>query len=606
MKKLQVASLICVLLTAGLAFSSCESLKKMVANHSTMAKYVATPNPLEMQGDKIKVEIKGNYQPKYFVTKAMVVFQPALNYEGGSILMKPMVLRGEKTKGQGTMIGSANGGSFTYTDEIDYQEGMEQSQLVLNPVAYMEKKAKNMQVTNEAEAAQVSGNVRLGETPVAQGTMITASRIDKFDVALAVEDHGYEKETVIPHDATIFFLVDMANLNWNLPLNKKAETKAGIKALDSLLQTGMQIKQVQINAWASPEGEESRNQNLSDNRVKTAEKYFMDTYNKFLNQRARAMKVKPNSLKQDIDMQTQSMGEDWEGFLADLRASSIADKNTIINVISSHTDKATREQEIRNMTVIYKEIEDDILPSLRRSEIHVDFLEPKRPDEQIAEYSLTAPDSLKLNELLYGAVLNDDPAQQLAIYMAAIRIYPDDYRAYVNLANILMKEEAKLAEAQSLLETANGMQPNNAHILNNMGALALAKGDFDNAKSLFESAAACAEAQENMGIIAIKEGRYGVAVSNLSARNCHCNLALAQLLNGDIEQAKATLNCMNPIDDDGLYLLAVCAARQDNKAEAIAALTKAFAENSSLKAQARKDIEFAKWAYETDFQNILR
>lgn len=606
MKKLQIASLICVMLTAGLAFSSCESLKKMVANHSTMAKYVATPNPLEMQGDKIKVEIKGNYQPKYFVTKAMVVFQPALNYEGGSILLKPMVLRGEKTKGQGLMIGSANGGSFTYTDEIAYQEGMDQSQLVLNPVAYMEKKAKNLQVTNEAEASQVAGNVRLGETPVAQGTMITASRIDKMGAALAVEDHGYEKETVIPHDATIYFLVDMANLNWNLPLNKKAETQAGIKALDSLLKTGMQIKQVQINAWASPEGEESRNQNLSDNRVKTGEKYFMDAYNKFLNQRARALKVKPNSLKQDIDMQTQSMGEDWNGFLADLRASKIADKNTIINVISSHTDKATREQEIRNMTVIYKEIEDDILPSLRRCEIHVDFLENKLTDEQIAEYSLTAPDSLKINELLYGAVLNDDPAQQLAIYMAAIRLYPEDYRAYVNLANLLSREEGKLSEAQALLDAANGMKPNDARILNNMGAIALARGEFDNAKSLFESASSCAEAQENMGIIAIKEGRYGVAVSQLSAKTCRYNLALAQLLNGDIDQAKATLNCMEPQDDDGLYLLAVCAARQDNKAEAIDALAKAFALNATLKAQARTDIEFAKWAYETDFQNVLR
>ena len=606
MKKLQIASLICVMLTAGLAFSSCESLKKMVANHSTMAKYVATPNPLEMQGDKIKVEIKGNYQPKYFVTKAMVVFQPALNYEGGSILLKPMVLRGEKTKGQGLMIGSANGGSFTYTDEIAYQEGMDQSQLVLNPVAYMEKKAKNLQVTNEAEASQVAGNVRLGETPVAQGTMITASRIDKMGAALAVEDHGYEKETVIPHDATIYFLVDMANLNWNLPLNKKAETQAGIKALDSLLKTGMQIKQVQINAWASPEGEESRNQNLSDNRVKTGEKYFMDVYNKFLNQRARALKVKPNRLKQDIDMQTQSMGEDWNGFLADLRASKIADKNTIINVISSHTDKATREQEIRNMTVIYKEIEDDILPSLRRCEIHVDFLENKLTDEQIAEYSLTAPDSLKINELLYGAVLNDDPAQQLAIYMAAIRLYPEDYRAYVNLANLLSREEGKLSEAQALLDAANGMKPNDARILNNMGAIALARGEFDNAKSLFESASSCAEAQENMGIIAIKEGRYGVAVSQLSAKTCRYNLALAQLLNGDIDQAKATLNCMEPQDDDGLYLLAVCAARQDNKAEAIDALAKAFALNAALKAQARTDIEFAKWAYETDFQNVLR
>ena len=174
----------------------------------------------------------------------------------------------------------------------------------------------------------------------------------------------------------------------------------------------------------------------------------------------------------------------------------------------------------------------------------------------------------------------------------------------MNAAALLLKE-GNTDEAQSMLETANGMQPNNAHILNNMGAVALAKGDYTNAKSLFESAS-CPEAQENLGIVAIKEGRYNVAVSQLSAKTCRYNLALAQLLNGEIDQAKATLNCMETKTAESYYLLAVCAARQDNKAEAIEALTKAVAENAALKAQARKDIEFAKWAYETDFQNVLR
>lgn len=604
MKKLQATRLVCVLLTIGLVFSSCESIKKMVANHPTMAKYVATPSPLEMHGDKIKVEIKGNYMPKYFAKKAIVVLQPTLAYEGGTITMRPLILRGEKTKGEGLMIGSANGGSFTFTDEIDYKEGMDQSRLLLNPVGYMEKKAKNMQVTNEAEASQVSGNMRLGETAVAQGTMITSTRLDKTDVALNTEDHGYEKESVIAHDATIYFLVDMANLNWNLPFNKKPEVKAGIKTLDSLLALGLQIKKIQINAWASPEGEESRNQNLSDNRTKTGIQYFKDAYDKHLNQRAKALKVKPNSIRQELDIQSQSMGEDWNGFLADLRQSNIADKNTIINVISSHTDKAKREQEIRNMTVIYKEIEDEILPSLRRSEMHVEFLENKLTDEQIAEYALTAPDSLKLNELLYAATLNEDTVQKITIYRSAIRIYPEDFRAYVNAASLLIKT-GEAAEAQSMLETANGMKPNHAPILNNMGALALMKGDFANAKSLFESAGN-AEAQKNLGIISIKEGLYGTAAGKLSGDACRYNLALAQLLNGEIELAKNTLNCMEPKTANSYYLLAVCAARQDSKGDAIEALKKAVAEDATLKAQARKDIEFAKWAYETDFMNVLK
>ena len=605
MKKAQFIG-VSLVLGLGVLFSSCESLKKMAKNHAQV-QYQVNPSPLEMHGDKVKVEISGTVPPKYFWNKAIVVFQPALVYEGGQQDLKPIILRGAKTVGEGTMIDNKAGGSFSYSDEVAYVPAMAQSRLVINPVGYPEAKAEGMEVTNAAQASEVAKNLGLGERTIAEGMMVTSSRIDQESSRMAVVPHKYEKETVIPHTAYIYYLVDTYNLNWRLELNKTPEAKAGIRALDSLFGTGMAMKSVDIKAWASPEGEEARNQNLSDNRAKTALKYFNSAYSKAVSKLARQMKVKASTIKQDIEPTVESMGEDWDKFIADLRASDIAEKNTIINVISSHTDREAREQEIRNMTVIYKEIEDEILPPLRRAQITVNFLEPKKTDEEIARLSLAAPDSLKLEELLYATTLTEDKDNQLKIFMSATEVYPEDFRGFTNAAALLYAKQ-QYDQAQQLLETANGLQPNNGAVLNNLGAIALAKGDFENARAHFENAlkAGSPEAAFNMGLMNIKDGEYAKAVSALGSEKCIYNLALAQLLNGQVDQAKNTLNCMQTKTPDAYYLLAVCAARQDAKADVISNLKQAIQGKASLKAQAQGDIEFLDLREDADFQALVK
>lgn len=595
-----------MVLGLGVLFSSCESLKKMAKNHATV-KYEVNPSPLEMHGDKVKVEIKGTIPGKYFWNKAMVVFQPTIVYEGGQQELKPFVLRGVKTNGQGTVINNKTGGSFTYTDEVDYVPQMEQARLVVNPAGYPEKSAAGQTVADQAAAMQLAKSLRLTERQMAEGTMITSTRIDREGAKPAIAPDKYEKETVIPHLAYIYYLVDTYNLNWNYPLNKKAEAKATIKALDSLFNTGMAMKSVEIKAWASPEGEESRNQNLSDNRAKTAVKYFNTAYDKAVKQMARKQKVKPATIKQNIEPQVQSMGEDWDKFIADLRSSDIAERNTIINVISSHNDRASREQEIRNMTVIYKQIEDNILPPLRRAEIQVNFLEPKKTDEEIASLSLTEPSALKVEELLYAATLTEDKDNQLKIYLSATEVYPEEYRGFNNAAALYI-EKHQYNEAQKLLETAVGLQPNDGAVLNNLGAVAMARGDMENARANFENALKTgnAEAGFNMGALNIKDGDYAKAVSAMGGEKCVYNLALAQLMNSQLDEAKATLNCMQPVTADAYYLLAVIAARQNNKADMVEAMRKAVAEKAALKAQAQKDVEFINFRDDAEFQNIIR
>lgn len=605
MKKAQFLG-VSLVLGLGVIFSSCESLKKMAKNHASV-KYEVSPSPLEMHGDKVKVSIEGTVPAKYFWKKAVLVFQPTIKYEGGQQELKPIVLRGLKTEGQGTVIDNKTGGKFSYSDEVAYVPQMEECQLVVNPVGYPEKKAAGMEVTNQEQAAEVAKNVKLGERNMAAGTMITSTRLDRDHSKVSFLPDKYEKETVIPHISHIYYLVDTYNLNWRLELNRQPEAMAAIKALDSLFATGMEMKSVNIKAWASPEGEESRNQNLSDNRAKTALKYFNSAYDKVVKDMARKMKVKASTIKQEITPNVESMGEDWDKFLADLRSSDIADKNTIINVISSHQDRASREQEIRNMTVIYKEIEDEILPPLRRAEIKVEFLEPKKTDEEIAQLSLTAPDSLKLEELLYAATLTEDKDNQLKIYLSATTVYPEDFRGFNNAAALYI-EKMEFDKAQTLLETANGLQPNNGEVLNNLGAISMAKGDFENARANFENAIKTgnAEAAFNMGMLNIKDGDYAKAVSAMGGEKCIYNLALAQLLNGQTDAAKATLNCMSPVTADAQYLLAVCAAREGNKAEAISALRQAIAGKAALKAQAQKDVEFLSLREDAEFQSLVR
>ena len=193
MKKAQFLG-VSVVLGLGVLFSSCESLKKMAKNHASV-KYEVTPSPLEMHGDKVKVAIEGTIPAKYFWTKAILVFQPTLKYEGGQQELKPIVLRGLKTEGQGTVINNKTGGEFSYSDEVAYIPQMEECQLVVNPVGYPEKKAAGMDVTNQEQAATVAKNVKMGERSIAVGTMVTSTRIDRDHSKVSIVPDKYEKET---------------------------------------------------------------------------------------------------------------------------------------------------------------------------------------------------------------------------------------------------------------------------------------------------------------------------------------------------------------------------------------------------------------------------
>jgi len=580
MKRINIQT-ISVLLLSIMLVTSC-GLKKMVKNYDTV-RYEVTPNPLESHGGKIKVTVKGTIPEKYFHARAKVEFTPVLKYEGGSTTLKTITLKGEKAEGDGIVISKKTRSSFTYEDVVDYKPAMNKSELFVNAKAILKNK-----------------EVMLGEIKLADGVIYTSERVGKGET-LALAPHGYEKETIISKKANIYFEQNLFNLNMNLPNNRKPENRAALEELRKFAQNGWVIRNVEINAWASPEGEESFNQNLSENRSKTAEKYMNDY---FRDVRAQWRRDKKN-FQENITMNLSAKGEDWQGFVAAVQASNITDKNAILNVVNAHTDVSKREQEIRNMAVIYKEIEDGILPALRRAEIIVYSYEPKKSDEKIAMLSTSSPDSLDNKEILYAATLTEDFNTKLTIYKNATLVFPEDWKSYNNAAYAALKLN-KLDEAATYLEKAKTLAPNNGMVLNNLGVLAAWNKDFAKAETLYQQAqSAGTNVTYNFAPINIKKGEYAAALGNMSGKTCDYNLGLAQMLNGDNNTALATLECA-PKNAETHYLLAVLGARMNNSTVLFDNLRKAIQEDAGLKKVAKEDREFIKFFNATEFENIVR
>ncbi len=573
-----------------------DNMKKMVSDFGLVT-LKTVPEVLVEKGDSVEVTITGTFPPKYFHRDAVMNFTPVIKYDGGAVAMDPINFKGEKVPGDATLISYNNGGSFTYTSKVPYNPGMNVAELVVEPLIYPYKgtiqPTAEMVLENEAY-------MRADQRKLADGVIYTSKRIkDTFAGNYAA--HQYEKETILSKTAHIYFQVNLFNLNWNLPLNRLAANKDLLSAVTDHVKNGYVIKDVNIAGWASPEGEETFNQGLSENRAKTAETYMKGKFRDML--RAKDSQVAYEKVD-DIQFVKSANGPDWNGFMNAVEASDIRDKNAILNVIRS-ANVAQREQEIRNMILIYPEIDEQILPPLRRSIITVNTYEPKKTDDEIATLSTSNPEELDVKELLYAATLTDDLPTQKMIYASAMSLYPDSWRAVVNAANVEI-QMGNLDEAKSLLNKANGMYDSSSEVYNNLGVVAAMEKDFKTAETHFNRAQQLGgDVSYNMGVVNIFKGNYAQSVNQMRAAQCDYNHALAQMLNGDNNGAMSTLNCAEETAAVS-YLKAVIGARMNDKATMTQNLMKAVEADASYKNEARWDREFMKFFNDQDFINIVQ
>ena len=337
---------------------------------------------------------------------------------------------------------------------------------------------------------------------------------------------------------------------------------------------GFNVQNVEIQAYASPEGGVKFNDKLAGNRKNESEKYVKNT-------------LKQTKVNADID--AHYTAQDWDGFQKLVAASNLQDKEVILRVLSMYEDPQEREQQIRNMSAGFRELADGILPELRRSRLIINYETIGRSDEQIkAQYSEDAS-KLSADELLYSATLDETPAKQEEIYKKTAETYPNDYRAYNNLAALALAK-GDTAKAREYAQKAASLGANTPEAQANLGLLSLIDGNVQDAERAIAKSSGSESVNQAIGTLAIAKGDYAQAEKAFAKVNSN-TAALAQLLNKNYDAAAKTLDRVENPNAMTDYLHAVVAARRGNKFAASSYLKEALQKDPSLKQYAENDLE---------------
>ena len=551
-------------LAAILTLSSCSNKLKPLAEEYIKAE----PQPLEAIGGKVPVTINATFPAKWFNKKAVVTVTPVLRYAGGEAWGTSYTYQGEKVKGNNQVIPQKEGANVTMKSAFTYKPEMKKSELYLT----FDAKIKNK-------------TVKLPDVKIGEGVIATSELADAATANAAIAADKFQRIIKEKHDANIMFLIQQANVRAS-ELKTAKEFGKEVKNIDEA--ENKKISNIEISAYASPDGGVKLNTGLAENR--------QDNTAKIINRDLKKAKI-------DAAVDTKYTAQDWEGFQELVSKSNIQDKELILRVLSMYQDPEQREQEIKNISSVYKTLADEILPQLRRSRLTLNYEIIGKSDEDIATLADSDAKQLNIEELLYATTLTKDAAKQEAIFTKATQIYPNDFRAYNNLGK-LAYQAGDLDKAESYFKKALSIK--DAPEANmNLGLIALTKGDRTAAESYLSKASGSKELNEALGNLYVAQGQYDKAVSSFGDTKTN-SAALAQILAKDYNKAKNTLAAIERPDAYTDYLMAVLGARTNNTSMVTSSLKNAIAKEPALAKKAASDLEFAKYFTNTDFMNIIK
>ena len=557
-------------LMAVVLLSSCGSKMKGL----TSEYFTVTPQVLEVIGGEIPVTIDGKFPEKFFNKKAVLTVTPILKWDGGELSAESMTFQGEKVQGNNRTISYKEGGNFTMKTKFDYTPAMAKSALYL---AFTVTKGKK--------------SYTLPEVKVADGCIATSElyRSTIKESNIAIGEDAFQRVIKQAKQANIMFLIQQTNLrNSELKSEDIAALKESMKDVATDTKSKV-LDNVEVAAFASPDGGMTLNVDVAGGREKNTAKYV-------------DAQMKKANLKGYLD--TDYTAEDWEGFQELVSQSNLADKELILRVLSMYKEPEEREAQIKNISSVYKDLADEILPQLRRARITLNYQLIGRSDEEIMDQLAKDPKELSLEEILYASVLTENVAEQEKIYTTATKLYPNDYRGYNNLA-VIAYNKGDYKTAADYLAKAAKADAAASEVNVNLGYLALLEGDVAAAEAYMAKGSGAKVGDEALGNLYIAQGQYSRAAT-LLANNATNSTALAQLLNKDYSLAKKTLAAIENPNADTYYLTAVLGARTDNAALIYDGLKNAIKLDPSIAAKAANDLEFAKFGADAAFQNLLK
>ena len=569
MKKLMKLSM--VLAVAALAFTSCNCFKKMAKNRDDVQLTVA-PEILTLNNGIVAADINVTFPVKYFNAKAVVKVTPVIVFEGGEVAGTAHFYQGSKVDDNYTVVDKKNGGNVTMHVEFPYDPRMDECALQLRAeIKCPGGKCKEFTLVNlntgaiptKEEAAVLAGNdaaaaalaKEFGLT-VAYG-LNTLQKDIKYGDLMEQMDNNFKRITTVVDKTDLLYTINSS------VVTKKHEKAANLgefkENVDKNLTNDRATQNIAVKGYASPDGPEKFNDKLSKARSESGHKVI-------------AKLLKDSGL--DID--AAAYGEDWDGFKELVEKSNIKDKNLILQVLSLYNSPAERESEIKNMSAVFNELKEEILPELRRSQIvNTTDLQGKTDAEIMAAYRNGG--ELTVEEYLFAAQeLTDCPKEQVAILTAASKKY-NDARVYNNLGVAQTKVGDKAAALKSFEKAAK--MDSSKELNKNLLLANLANNNTAEAKKY----AAAADAQAKAAMAAA-EGDYKTAARNLEGYNA----AIALVQSNDLAGAKKAIAKDNSADAD--YLRAVIAVKEGDMKSAEAQLKSATSKNPELAKKAAKDV----------------
>lgn len=521
--------------------------------------FSVNPNPLEVVGDRVPATITARVPAKFFVKNAQVTVTPYLCYNGTETASQPYSFQGEKVRGNAPVINYEKGGTVTIPVMYDYQPDMMKSELEL-----------------AFDVRQGSKQYVLPRVKVANGVVATAALADASTVTPALAPDKFQRIINEKYNADIHFLINQANLrdgqlksDQMLTLNKKINEANAAK--------DRQIEEINISSYASPEGSLDLNTRLAESREQNTKKYLTG-------------KLKKDNITEFGELTANFTPEDWEGFQKLVSQSNIQDKELILSVLSMYKDPEQREKEIRNLSSIFDQLADQILPQLRKSRITASINVIGKSDDEIIEAYRNNPRDLSIDELLYAATLTDSNADKQKIYETAATVYPNDYRTFNDLG-LTQYIAGDYDQAKANFNRAARLAPNAAEPQMNLGLISLRDKDYRQANQKFGAAAGLEQLNDALGTYYLMTGDTNAAVRAFGSAKTN-NAALAQILAKDYSKAKSTLASVTAPDAMTYYLTAILGARTNNDTMVNNNLRQAVRLDRSLAEKAAKDLEF--------------
>lgn len=565
MKKKSFYLSLMLALGVALLSTSCSSKLKPLAQNN----FNVSPSPMETVGNQVPVTINGTFPEKWFHKNGIVTITPILKYGDKELAGTPYSFQGENIAGNRTTISNRRGGNFTMSSTFPYNPEMISSELFLR----FDGKIKNKQSL-------------LPDLKVADGVIATSALGDVRTTTPSVAPDGFQRIIKEAQEASIMFVIQQANLRQS-ELNKRDLTDWKRRVEDAFNDPRQNIN-VEVSAYASPDGGLSLNEQLAAKREQNTSSYLEE-------------ELKKRNIETDV--YARYTAEDWEGFRQLVSASDLQDKELILRVLEMYPDSETREREIKNISYVFEDLATTILPQLRRSRIVANIEIVGKSDEEIMTAWNNNPKELSVEELLYASSLTDDEKVKERIYQYVTANFSNDYRGWNNIGTMFYKQ-GDYTKALQAFNRAAQVNPSAPEVNMNKALLAIMENKSDEANELLGRSAGAAGLDEAMGIYSLLQGNYNQAVDAYS-NTVSNNAGLANLLVRDYNKAKQTLEAVEQPDATTAYLLAIIASRTNNFNEVVSNLRTAIALDPSIAQKALKDLEFAKYLTNQDFRSLV-